>query len=179
MGVDTDKVSEALDWAMRQEAQNTRSIVVVYDGKIIGERYAPGWTKDTPQISWSEGKSITSALVGVLVEQGELDIDDFAPIKEWRTEGDPRGEIRIRDLLRMSSGLDFTNLGVNGPLISDNQNSRPTTIKIPVASTKCYRAKWLILQDAWMVTDQQVRQTDEADTKGSDTGPCSVESGNG
>ncbi len=114
-GVDVQKVDTALEWAMAQEAQNTRSIVVVYDGKIIGERYAPGWTKDTPQISWSEGKSITSALVGILVEQGEFSVDDFAPIEEWRREDDPRGQIQIRDLLRMSSGLDFPNLGMQGP----------------------------------------------------------------
>ena len=125
-GVDTARVNEALEWAMRQEAQNTRSIVVVYDGKIIGERYAPGWTKDTPQISWSEGKSITSALIGVLVEQGEFAIDDFAPIEEWRKEGDLRGQIRVRDLLRMSSGLDFANLGLNGPQSyrRDNEHMR-------------------------------------------------------
>ena len=114
-GVNSERVEGTLEWAMAQEAQNTRSIVVVYDGKIIGERYAPGWTKDTPQISWSEGKSITSALVGVLVQQGELDIDDFAPVEEWQGTGDSRREIRIRDLLRMSSGLDFPNLGMEGP----------------------------------------------------------------
>jgi CubicO group peptidase (beta-lactamase class C family) len=36
-------------------------------------------------------------------------------VKEWRTEADPRRQIRIRDLLRMSSGLDFANLGLSGP----------------------------------------------------------------
>ncbi len=125
-GVDAGKVGAALDWAIRQESQNTRSIVVVYEGKIIGERYAPGWTKDTPQISWSEGKSITAALVGIMVEQGAFELDDFAPVPEWRKEGDPRGEIRIRDLLRMSSGLEFANLGLSGPesYRRDNEHMR-------------------------------------------------------
>jgi CubicO group peptidase (beta-lactamase class C family) len=100
---------------MTQEKQNTRAFVVACGGKIIGERYAPGWTKDTPQISWSQGKSITATLVGVLVQRGLLKIDQPAPIKEWQGEGDPRGKILIRDLLRMSSGLDFTNLGLSGP----------------------------------------------------------------
>ena len=87
----------------------------MYRGKIVGERYAPGWTAETPQISWSAGKSITAALVGILVGRGELRVDDPAPVKEWRGPGDPRGDIRVRDLLHMSSGLDFTNLGLNGP----------------------------------------------------------------
>ncbi len=114
-GVTTDAVAAALEWGMAQREHNTRAILVVYRGKIIGERYAPGWTGDTPQISWSEGKSITAALVGILVGRGELRIDDPAPVKEWRGDGDPRGRIRIRDLMHMSSGLDFTNLGLNGP----------------------------------------------------------------
>jgi CubicO group peptidase (beta-lactamase class C family) len=114
-GVDTAAVNAALDWGMAQTQHNTRAIVAIYKGKIVGERYARGWTKDTPQISWSEGKSITAALVGILVRQGALKLDDYAPVKEWRAPGDPRGQIRIRDLLHMSSGLDFANLGLNGP----------------------------------------------------------------
>jgi CubicO group peptidase (beta-lactamase class C family) len=114
-GVDADAIAAALDWVMAQKQHNTRAIVVVYRGKIVGERYAPGWTKDTPQISWSAGKSITAALVGILVRQGQLSVDDFAPVKEWRGKDDPRGQIRVRDLLHMSSGLDFANLGLNGP----------------------------------------------------------------
>lgn len=107
-------VAGALDWGMAQKEHNTRAIVVVHAGKIVGERYAPGWTKDTPQISWSAGKSITSALVGITVRRGDLAVDELAPVKEWRVAGDPRGQIRVRDLLRMSSGLDFANLGL-GP----------------------------------------------------------------
>jgi CubicO group peptidase (beta-lactamase class C family) len=54
-------------------------------------------------------------LVGILVRQGQLHLDDAALVKEWRAEGDPRRQIRIRDLMHMSSGLDFANLGLNGP----------------------------------------------------------------
>ena len=121
-GVDAEAVGAALDWAMQQKEQNTRAFVVAYGGKIVGERYAPGWTKDTPQISWSQGKSITAALVGVLVERGLLKIDQPAPVKEWQGEGDPRGEILMRDLLHMSSGLDFTNLGLGGPRAFTTRN---------------------------------------------------------
>ncbi len=125
-GVNIGGIVDALESAFAQTEHNTRAIVVVYDGKIVGERYAPGWTKDTPQISWSQGKSITAALIGVLVQQGHFGLDDFAPVKEWKKEGDPRRQIRIRDLLRMSSGLDFANLGSSGPksFIRENEHNR-------------------------------------------------------
>jgi CubicO group peptidase (beta-lactamase class C family) len=121
-GMDGAVVQAALDWGMAQKEQNTRAIVLVYRGKIVGERYAPGWTKDTPQISWSQGKSITAALIGVLVRQGRLRVDDFAPVKEWQGKDDPRRQIRISDLLRMSSGLDFANLGLSGPASYTREN---------------------------------------------------------
>jgi CubicO group peptidase (beta-lactamase class C family) len=120
-------VEAALDWAFQQKEHNTRAVVVVHRGKIAGERYAPGWTKDTPQISWSAGKSITAALVGIIVQRGQLKVDDLAPIKEWhKSKEDPRREIRVRDLLRMSSGLDFANLGLSGPdsFTRDNKHMR-------------------------------------------------------
>jgi CubicO group peptidase (beta-lactamase class C family) len=110
--VDMAKLDAALDWAMDQP-QNTRSLVVAYKGKVLGERYASGFTKNTPQISWSQGKSITSALIGVLAHRGLLSLDDPAPVAEWQNPDDPRSAIRIRDLLNMSSGLDFKNWGLN------------------------------------------------------------------
>ena len=106
-------VEAALDWAMAQP-QNTRAVVAVYNGRIIGERYAPGFTKDTPQLSWSEGKSLTATLIGLLVQQGHLNIEDPAPVPAWQHDDDPRRTIRLKDLLQMSSGLDFTNLGLTG-----------------------------------------------------------------
>jgi CubicO group peptidase (beta-lactamase class C family) len=121
-GVDPTAIQAALDWGMAQKEHNTRAIVLVYRGKIVGERYASGWTKDTPQISWSQGKSITAALIGVLAQQGRLRVDDLAPVNEWQGKDDPRRQIRIRDLLRMSSGLDFANLGLSGPTSFTREN---------------------------------------------------------
>ena len=113
--VDQRELGGALNWAISRDGQNTRALVVVYRGKIIGERYAGGFGKDTPQISWSQGKSITAALIGVLSEQEEISLDDPAPIAEWQGPEDPRRQIKIRDLLNMSSGLEFTNFGRERP----------------------------------------------------------------
>jgi CubicO group peptidase (beta-lactamase class C family) len=115
--VDREALEAALDRAFDDEAldpdQNTRGLVVVYRGRILAERYAPGWGPHTPQLSWSMGKSLASALTGVMVERGFYDLDDPAPVEAWRGPRDPRREIRIRDLLRMSSGLDFDNFGLD------------------------------------------------------------------
>jgi CubicO group peptidase (beta-lactamase class C family) len=52
-------------------------------------------------------KSITSALIGILVGQGKLKVDEPAPIEEWKKPGDPHGKITVEHLLRMSAGFDF------------------------------------------------------------------------
>ncbi len=66
----------------QENLRRTRAVVVVHDGRLIAERYAPGFTKDTPLIGWSMTKSVTSALVGILVGQGQLSIDEPASGKE-------------------------------------------------------------------------------------------------
>ncbi len=57
------------------------------------------------------GKSLTAALMGVLIQQGVYDLWEPAPVPEWQQEGDPRAEIRIADILRMSSGIRCVNRG--------------------------------------------------------------------
>ncbi len=86
---------------------DTRAIVVLKDGKLLAERYAPGFSAKTPFLGWSMSKSVTSALVGLLVRDGKLQLDAPAPVPEWRGAGDPRGRITLRQLLNMSSGLEF------------------------------------------------------------------------
>lgn len=114
-GADPAMLDSVLDAAMGAADQNTRALVVLHDGRIVAERYAEGFGPHTPQISWSQGKSLAAALIGVLVQQGELTLDQPAPVAEWHSDPeDPRRHIRIRDLLHMSSGLDFLNLGVTG-----------------------------------------------------------------
>ena len=111
-GVDSDEINAILDFAfddsLHRQPQHTRALVAVYDGHIIAERYAPGFDQDTRHISWSMGKSITSALIGVLVHQGALEIEQPAPIPRWHAEpDDPRAAITVTHLLHMSGGLDW------------------------------------------------------------------------
>jgi CubicO group peptidase (beta-lactamase class C family) len=106
--LDRTKMQAAVDLAFADPAALTAGMVVVYQGQIVGERYMAGITKDTQLESWSMGKSLTATLVGLLVKDGAFSLDAPAPVPEWRRPGDPRGAIRVRDVMRMSSGLSFT-----------------------------------------------------------------------
>ena len=83
----------------------THAVVIVQGGRLLAERYAPGYGPDVTCRSWSMAKSITQALVGLAVGDGLIDIYAPADIPAWRAPGDPRGAITLDHLLRMSSGL--------------------------------------------------------------------------
>lgn len=87
--------------------KNTDAVVIVHNGRIVSEKYADHVAPDTPLLGWSMSKSVTNALVGILVKQGKLDIMEKAPVQAWQDPNDPRHDITIDQLLRMSSGLEF------------------------------------------------------------------------
>jgi CubicO group peptidase (beta-lactamase class C family) len=107
----------ALDHAFEEPAappfRRTKAVVVVHDGKVIAERYAPGIGVETPLPGFSMTKSVINALIGILTQQGLVTPSMPAPILEWRGAGDPRREIEVEHLMRMTSGLDLdeTNSG--------------------------------------------------------------------
>lgn len=107
----------ALDHAFAEPAtppfRRTRAVVVVHDGKVIAERYAAGIGVDTQLSGFSMTKSVINALIGILNQQGLTSPSLPAPIPEWRRVDDPRREIEVEHLMRMTSGLDLdeTNSG--------------------------------------------------------------------
>ena len=107
----TRSVKESLERAFaepdRRRLRRTRAIVVVHDGRIVGERYADGFAEGTRCPGWSMAKSVLSALIGVLVGEGRLVPRDRGLLPEWRSP-DPRAAITLDDLLRMRSGLRFS-----------------------------------------------------------------------
>ncbi len=89
----------------------TRAVVVVHNGRIVGERYAPGYGVDTPMLGFSMTKSVMNALVGILVQQGRLSVDKPAPIAAWQGAQDPRRMLTLEDLMRMDTGLALDETG--------------------------------------------------------------------
>ena len=110
-GIDPAKLKKALDVAFAEtepgNPKKTRAILVVYNGRLVAERYAPGFHKDMPLLGWSMSKSVTNALVGIQVKKQWLDINAPAPVPEWQNDGNPRQNITIDQMLRMSTGLVF------------------------------------------------------------------------
>jgi CubicO group peptidase (beta-lactamase class C family) len=103
------RLAAALDRAFANSDQppfrRTRAIVVVKDGRIAAERYAEGVGIDTPILGFSATKSVTSALIGILVRQRILAIDRPAPVVAWQNPDDPRHVITVDQLLRHTAGL--------------------------------------------------------------------------
>lgn len=102
----------------------TRAVVIMHGGLIVAERYAPGYTPETKLISWSMAKSVTATLVGFMVADGLLVLDDPAPVSEWANAGDARSRITLRQLLHMSSGIDHTEVPEEGKTIYEADTPR-------------------------------------------------------
>lgn len=110
-GVNRTALLAASDWAFDRpsEEQDTISLMVLQGEQILLERYADGFDVSTRTRTWSTAKSIAVTLIGMLVEKGELSLDEpleIAWLPELQETGsDPREAITLRQLLHMSSGL--------------------------------------------------------------------------
>jgi len=82
-----------------------RAIVVVHDGRIVGETYGEGFNASTPLLGWSMTKTVNAALVGMAIKDGKLSLDQKGLFPQWA--GDARANISVADLMAMSSGLEF------------------------------------------------------------------------
>lgn len=104
------KLTPLIDFAFSDPAPEnmgeTHAFLAVQGGRIVAEHYWRGFDQDSTHPSWSQAKSITQALVGILAREGKIDIQAPANVPEW-TGDDPRRAVSLDQLLRMSSGLKF------------------------------------------------------------------------
>ncbi len=111
-GVSREALARAVDRLFSaDETAETRAVLVLHNGRIVAERYAPGYHENTRFISWSMAKTVTGVMIGELVADGRLRLDESVPIPAWQRSGDPRGEITLRQLMQMRSGLRHTEAG--------------------------------------------------------------------
>ncbi|WP_271144892.1 serine hydrolase [Brevundimonas sp. NIBR10] len=89
----------------------TTGVVILQDGRIVAERYAPDFGPDIPQRTWSVAKSLAGTVIGAAVQRGEVDPDAPAAIANWQATEDPRRAITLDALMRMSSGLTSDTAG--------------------------------------------------------------------
>ena len=104
-GISSSKVDKLMEMSFLDKA--TQAVVVIKNGKIISEKYADGYDMNSHGTSWSMAKSYYAALIGISIDKGEIgSLDD--PVANYLDYfKDERSKITIRDLLDMSSGLDF------------------------------------------------------------------------
>jgi len=110
-GFDSAALQALLDFAFSDPAPDvmgeTHAFLAVQGGKIVSERYWRDYKATDTYPSWSEAKSVTHALIGILAREGKLDVLAPADVPEWQGGDDPRQQITLDQLLRMSSGLKF------------------------------------------------------------------------
>ncbi|MGF9691720.1 serine hydrolase [Rhizobium sp. 0TCS1.26] len=82
-----------------------RAVVVVKDGRIVAEVYGEGFDRDTPLLGWSMTKTVNASLIGRMIRDGRMTLEDSGLMPQWRQ--DARREIELRHLLAMESGLAF------------------------------------------------------------------------
>jgi len=109
--IDNDLLQKAVRNVMNESSANgkpafTRAVLVLYDGHIVAEQYAPGFDKNTVMLGWSMSKSFTGAMVGILVNQHKLSVDQPAPVASWTNS--EKSNITIKNLLQQTTGLDFS-----------------------------------------------------------------------
>ena len=134
-GMDPALIQQALDYAF--EAQhNTQGVVVVRNGVIVAQRYSEGRDAESLGTSWSMGKSVAGALIGLARDRGFIEsIDqpaaDYLPA--WR--GTPNASITIRDLLEMRSGLEWNEGRQNAMLYLDPVDQVAFSLALPLGPT--------------------------------------------
>jgi len=106
-----EAVQQAFEGRAYGEGINTTAVLVLQSGRIVAEEYAEGFGVDTPQRTWSVGKSLAGTIIGAAVHRGEADVNAPAAIADWRREVDPRAAITLEQLMRMASGLTSDTAG--------------------------------------------------------------------
>ncbi len=98
-------IANVMQSSYNNKLSHTRAVVVLYDGHLIAEQYAKGFDKNTVMTGWSVAKSLTAAMIAVLVKEGKLTLDASAPVPEWKNT--EKEKITLRHLLQQTTGLAF------------------------------------------------------------------------
>ncbi|MDP2176435.1 MAG: serine hydrolase [Bacteroidota bacterium] len=144
------------------QTTNTKSFIILKDGKIVMEKYFGTFTKDSSWYWASAGKTIASSLVGIAQHEGLLDIDDSSSkyLGQGWSSCTPLQEskITIKNHLTMTTGLDEN--------IPDQDCKTPACLKYKADAGSrwyYYNAPYLLLHDiiasASGVTLQQYTNT--------------------
>ena len=112
-GVSSDLIYDMIDKLENEQKANLHNLLVLKDGEIICECSAPGYDVRTWHLAHSMSKSITGLAVGLVYDDGLLDINK--PVYEFFPEYTPKDKnfkkITVKHLLTMQSGIAFNEAG--------------------------------------------------------------------
>ena len=137
LGIDP-AVFEAAIGRIQTETPAHSALVVAVGGRLAFEYYADGFADDDTTDIWSSTKSVTSAVIGIGIDDGLLALDDrIGDLLGDRlpTDADPATvEITVRDLLTMSSGWDWDGT-VDYANLDNTDDWAALTLSLPVFAT--------------------------------------------
>ncbi|MDP2227339.1 MAG: serine hydrolase [Moraxellaceae bacterium] len=93
------------------ERSITTGLLVLRNGEVLHEEYRRGADAGTRFTSWSVAKSFVATLVGIALKEGKIaSLDDKAEVYVPELRGKAYGQASLHDLLRMSSGVKFSEI---------------------------------------------------------------------
>jgi CubicO group peptidase (beta-lactamase class C family) len=106
-GINMQELNKAVSQAMSDTLpyKGTYGLMVVYKGQPVVEQYQNGFSNKNRFLSWSMGKSFTNAMVGLIVKEGRMNINEPLNYDAWKD--DERKNITINNLMHMNSGLEW------------------------------------------------------------------------
>ena len=105
LGINQSNINNLFNLSFQDKS--TQSVVLLKNGQLVGERYADGFNKDSYGTSWSMAKSFYAALILISIDRGEIISLDEKASNYLPFFDDKRSVITIRQLLNMSSGLEY------------------------------------------------------------------------
>ena len=105
LGINQSNIDNLFNLSFQDKS--TQSVVLLKNGQLVGERYADGFNKDSYGTSWSMAKSFYAALILISIDREEIISLDEKASNYLPFFDDKRSVITIRQLLNMSSGLEY------------------------------------------------------------------------
>ncbi|WP_299220145.1 serine hydrolase [uncultured Aquimarina sp.] len=129
VGAISTSLSKLIDEVNKKELPNTHSVLIAKEGKLIFEAYFDGHNPSISHDQRSASKSISSAMIGIAIDDKILTgvdqkLYDFIPKEFQYTKDTLKSKINFEDLLTMSSGLD-----VDGDASENNYQSSDNWLK--------------------------------------------------
>ncbi|MBA4851123.1 serine hydrolase [Emticicia sp. BO119] len=127
--LDTQKIEEMNRLISLNKLKEITSVVVIKDGKLLLEEYFNKADRNTLHDTRSVGKSFTSAMMGIAIEEGYIKdenqtLDKFYDLKQFSNSSPEKDSVKIKDLLRMSSAFNGSDNNTDSP--GNEENMYPT-----------------------------------------------------